>query len=415
MDSRKEPLFKQTEIGKIPENWEVEELGKLGEVATGKGTKKLESGKYPIIGANGILGFTNEYLEDEELIYTGRVGTIGRVNYQKKGKVWLSDNVLYFKTEKAELLRFIYYFLMRIDFSYLNVGSTQPLVKQSDFQKLLIATPKKGEELELIVKILSGLDSKIELNQRMNKTLQAIGQAIFKRWFVDFEFPNDEGKPYKSSGGEMVESEKGRVPNGWKVAEVNSFGKVVCGKTPPKSKKEFFGGDMPFIKIPDMHNQLFIINTEDTLTDKGRRYQANKSIPSNSICVSCIATVGLVSITAGESQTNQQINCIVPHEEFSMPYLFYTMKSLKRELKDLGSGGSATLNVNTSTFSSIRLIAPKADVMKEFYRIAAPLFAKIRANLFENRTLSQIRDSLLPKLMSGKIRVPVLKESMEVS
>jgi type I restriction enzyme S subunit len=293
---------------------------------------------------------------------------------------------------------------------YLNVGAIFDSLNCGDIPKFEIPVPSIPEQ-SAISNVLDALDSKIELNHQMNRTLEAIGHAVFERWFVDFEFPNEEGKPYKSSGGEMAESEKGEIPKAWRIGELSSFGKIVCGKTPPKVKKDFFGGNVPFIKIPDMHNQLFIIDTEDTLTDEGKRYQMNKNIPPNSICASCIATVGLVSITARESQTNQQINCIIPNEEFYLPYLFYTMKSLKRELEELGSGGSATLNVNTSTFSNIRVIDPKADVLEEFYKTTIPLLIKMRANLIESQTLSQIRDCLLPKLMSGKIRVPVTKEN----
>jgi type I restriction enzyme S subunit len=247
----------------------------------------------------------------------------------------------------------------------------------------------------------------------MNKTLEAVGEAVFKRWFVDFEFPNQEGKPYKSSGGQMVESERGEIPKGWSTKKLREFGKIVCGKTPPKSNKDFFGGCVPFIKIPDMHNQPFIIETEDSLTHEGELFQANKTVPSGSICISCIATVGLVSLTSRESQTNQQINCIIPYEESHRYYLFFVMKSLKKELEDLGSGGSATLNVNTNTFSDIQIIEPEQELVKAYHRITEPLLLKLRTNLFENRTLSQIRDSLLPKLMSGKIRVPITKEEME--
>jgi type I restriction enzyme S subunit len=153
--------------------------------------------------------------------------------------------------------------------------------------------------------------------------------------------------------------------------------------------------------------------TEDTLTDEGKRFQSNKTVPADSICVSCIATVGLVSITTNESQTNQQINCIIPYEEFYRYYLFFTMKSMKRELEELGGGGSATLNVNTNTFSEIQIVDPQKEILKMFHRMTEPLLLKLRANLIENYTLSQIRDCLLPKLMSGKIRVPLSRENTE--
>ncbi len=399
----------------IPEGWHRIPLGQIVTFQRGYDLplKEKKEGNYPIVASNGIIGYHNQFKAKGPGVTVGRSGNLGKPFFVEED-YWPHNTTLYVTEFHKSDPSFVYYFLKTLNLAAFNAGSAVPTLNRNHIHTLQVVIPREIREQRNIANTLSKLDKKIKLNCEMNATLEAIGQAVFKRWFVDFEFPNEEGKPYKSSGGEMVESEKGRIPNVWGVAELNSFGRIICGKTPPKASKEFFGGDVPFIKIPDMHNQLFIINTEDTLTDKGRRYQANKSIPPNSICVSCIATVGLVSITTRESHTNQQINCIVPHEEFFMPYLFYVMKSLKRELEDLGSGGSATLNVNTNTFSSIRLIAPKTDVMKEFCRITAPLLTKIRANPFENRTLSQIRDSLLPRLMSGKIRVPNNKEEVEI-
>jgi len=402
---KKELKWKETEIGKIPEDWELEELGKLGEVATGKRTKCSEYGEYPVIGSNGLMGYCNDYLEDENIIYTGRVGTIGKINYQKKGKIWLSDNVLYFKTRNAELLKFIYYFLKGIDFSYLNVGSTQPLVKQSDFKKLFIPVPKNEDELRLLAKTLYDIDSKIELNQQMNKTLEAIGQAIFKRWFVDFDFPDEEGKPYKSSGGKMTSSALEPIPENWKVDRLERFGKIVCGKTPSKSIKQYFGGAIPFIKIPDMHNKVFVTETEDSLTEEGARSQSNKTIPSGSICVSCIATVGLVSITSKDSQTNQQVNSIVPNRISHTYYLFYQMKSITDHLNNLASGGSTTLNLNTRIFSKMEILRPEETVLERFHGILKPLFDDMLTNQCQNHKLGLVRDTLLPRLMTGKTKV----------
>ena len=115
-------------------------------------------------------------------------------------------------------------------------------------------------------------------------------------------------------------------------------------------------------------------------------------------------------MTSKDSQTNQQINCIIPKTEFYRYYLFFTMKSMGKELNDLGSGGSATLNINTNTFSSIQIVEPEESVVRDFHRLIDPLLSKAQANLFENQTLTEIRDILLPKLMSGKIRVPLEKQ-----
>jgi len=437
-----EPKFKQTEIGLVPKDWDVKELQEVCALIyrypSFYGMEKFNDG-VPVIRGEHILPdgsisanwddywfvseeyskkFPKTILEKDDIIMSvrGNIGALAFVQREHEG-AQISPNVIRIKPDLKKIEpRFVYFALcLRQTRDFIlgtSSSSAVPAIRAADIKIARIPLPCRNEQRK-IADILSAIDDRVNLNIGINKNLEAIGQTTFKQWFVDFEFPNEEGKPYKSSDGEMAESEKGEIPKGWSTTELKNLGRIVCGKTPPKANKEFFGGNVPFIKIPDMHGRSFIINTEDTLTDEGERYQANKSVPANSICVSCIATVGLVSITTKKSQTNQQINCIIPHEEFFLSYLFYTMKSLRRELEDLGSGGSATLNVNTNTFSNIQLIAPKIELVKEFYRLTAPLLTRLRANLTENQILSQIRDCLLPKLMSGKIRVPVPKENVE--
>ena len=178
----------------------------------------------------------------------------------------------------------------------------------------------------------------------------------------------------------MIDSELGEIPEGWKVGKIKDLGDIICGKTPSKAIHDYFGGDIPFIKIPDMHDQVFIIKTEDSLTEQGANTQKNKFLPENSICVSCIATVGLVSITFKGSQTNQQINSIIPQSESYLEYLYFSLKAMKDDLIAIGGGGSATLNINTGTFSNIEIIYPNENILKRFHNIANPFFQKIRFN-----------------------------------
>jgi len=283
-------------------------------------------------------------------------------------------------------------------------SGTFPQITFTELSKLEISLPPLQEQ-KAIADTLSSLDDKIELNNKINSILEQISKAIFKHWFIDFEFPNEEGKPYKLSGGEFVDSEFGKIPKGWKICRLLDCGKVICGKTPPKSVKNYFGGNMPFVKIPDMHSNIFIIKTEDSLTEQGKKFQVNKTIPPETIIVSCIATVGLVSITSSEAQTNQQINSLIPFCKSSLYYLYFRLKDLKNYFKTIGSSGSATLNINTTIFSNIKVIMPKNDILEKFNDMVSPIFNYILANSKENITLTKIRDTLLPKLITGKIRV----------
>ncbi|MGX3067683.1 restriction endonuclease subunit S, partial [Ursidibacter arcticus] len=167
---------------------------------------------------------------------------------------------------------------------------------------------------------------------------------------------------------------------------------------------EFYGNDIPFIKIPDMHNSVFTTETTDYLSELGADTQKNKYIPRGSICVSCIATVGLVSIVAKNSQTNQQINSIIPNNMIWSEYLYLALSQpfMKKRMVDLASGGSATLNMNTTTFSKIEIIKPDGVIILKFWEKVYDLFQTIFYNDLENVRLGVIRDELLPKLLSGE-------------
>ena len=233
-------------------------------------------------------------------------------------------------------------------------------------------------------------------NRRRNDNLEQQVQALYKSWFIDFE-------PFKD--GKFIDSELGIIPEGWKILPLSSLGTIICGKTPSKSNKDFYDGNIPFIKIPDMHNKIFVSNSEDHLSDLGVNSQRNKTIPPYSILVSCIATVGLVCINTKVCQTNQQINTLIPYEDSYRIYLFLFLKSLREQLITLGSGGTTTLNVNTSQFSNLKIIVPDTKSLKAFSSIAESLFQRINNNCDTNYMLSNLRDMILPKLMTGELKI----------
>ena len=280
--------------------------------------------------------------------------------------------------------------------SSVKTGSVVRMVTKKNIEDYVFRCPPK-EVRDRISKLLWGLDRKIELNNKINADLEEMAQAIFKNWFVDFE-------PFKD--GKFVNSELGMIPEGWKVGCLGDMGAVVCGKTPSKSNSNYYEGDIPFIKIPDMHGNVFVENSEDRLTEEGSLSQIKKLIPPYSLMVSCIATVGLVSINTKPSHTNQQINTIIPHNKSALFYLYQYIKNNEELLKNMGRGGTTTLNVNTKSFSNIRLLIPSEIALEQFHRVVEGLFKKIELNLHESRTLSLLRDTLLPRLMSGDLEVP---------
>ena len=294
---------------------------------------------------------------------------------------------------------FLYYLLKynKDNIASQGSGTTFAEVSGKTMKEIEVMVPKETDDQRRIASILSSLDRKIELNNKINADLEEMAQAIFKNWFVDFE-------PFKD--GKFVDSELGMIPEGWKVGSLRDMGTIVCGKTPSKANSNYYGGNIPFIKIPDMHGNVFVEISEDRLTEKGSLSQIKKLIPPYSLMVSCIATVGLVSINTKPSHTNQQINTIIPYSKSALFYLYQHIKNNEEHLKNMGRGGTTTLNVNTKSFSNIRLLIPSEIALLQFHEIAEGIFKKIELNMQESRALSLLRDTLLPRLMSGELEVP---------
>ena len=376
-------------------------------------------------------------------------GTIGNLAFYKGENVILGKSACYINIKSDVDKNFIYYALKSSKFqNYIKSQATGSTIKNVSLKLLrdyVLELPDIIQQ-KRISKILSNLDEKINLNNQINQTLETIAQAIFKSWFIDFEpvrakiAAKQEGKDPERAAmcaisgkseaeleqmaaddfaelqataalfpDELVESELGTVPKGWSVQKIKDFGRVICGKTPSKSIAEYYGNDIPFIKIPDMHHDVFVLDSFEKLSEKGSNSQANKILPRGSICVSCIATVGKVIITHQPSQTNQQINSIVPDLPIYTYFLYFLMGEKERLFHDLASGGSATLNMNTSTFSNVDILMPNSKIIEAYDGVVSRIFDEILHNLKLSFLLSDMRDTLLPKLLSGELDVSDLQ------
>lgn len=325
-------------------------------------------------------------------------------------KFYFKDgNVTWFKNFKNNVnSKYIYYWikspLTQQKFINIAIGSAQKALTIDSLRKLDIYLPPL-EEQEKIANILSSLDDKIELNNEMNKTLEEMAQSIFKRWFVDFEFPNEEGEPYKSSGGEMVDSELGMIPKGWEVQCIGDIGNVITGKTPSAKVEGSYGDECNFITPRDITDSPIILNTERKLSSIGINNLKKNLVCKNSIGVSCIGSnLGEVYITGENSITNQQINTVVLDESHIYPYVYIYLKNMKNEFLNM-AGGSAVPIINKTSFSEINILMPDMYILNKFVQSTTCYFERIEENLKENESLIALRDSLFPKLMSGEIDI----------
>jgi len=328
-----------------------------------------------------------------------------------------------------------YYFRspkFRLEITAMSSLSTRASLNNEMLGRLKMTLPSLEEQAAIGV-ILKKFDDKIELNRRMNATLEAIARALFKSWFVDFDpvwenikrkegnarVPGRKGAEESAHPGAPAlpehilalfpdgfeDSELGPIPAGWRVGRVADLGEIVCGKTPPTRNPENYGTDVPFITIPDMHGKVFAPHTRKMLSRIGANTQVNKFLPKFSICVSCIATPGLVVITSEKSQTNQQINSVIPFREFSPFYCYELLNRLGDQIRSGGSGGSVFANLNKTRFSNINIVLAHPSQIDAFHELVEPLFEAMLANERESRTLAALRDTLLPRLISGELRV----------
>ena len=259
---------------------------------------------------------------------------------------------------------------------------------------------------ERIGEIFSALDKKIELNRRINQNLEAMAKQLYDYWFVQFDFPNEEGKPYKSSGGEMVWNEKLKrnMPKEWcamTIGEVEN--NIITGKTPSCADEDNFGGDIPFITIDDIRGNLFVFNSQRTLSTKGAESQTKKYLPSGSLSVSCIGTIGVMGFIAKLSQTNQQINSIVFENEHNREFVYFALKLYFENAK--AKTGNVFANMSKDEFASIKVVYSPKQILQEFHNKVVAIFDNIKNNIDEINALTKQRDELLPLLMNGQAMV----------
>lgn len=290
---------------------------------------------------------------------------------------------------------YIFYALSTLydKFVSLKNGGAQPNLNSRIIKTVKIPFPTLNTQHK-IAKILSSFDNLIENNQKQIKLLEEAAQRLYKEWFVDLRFPGHENT-------KIIDG----IPEGWSKKKLFKLGNIITGKTPSTSNTQYYGGNIPFVKIPDMHNCIYPIVTENSLTIEGANTQKNKFIPKNGIMVSCIGTVGLVNIAIEQCQTNQQINSIILKDKQDLYYTYSALKRIKTLLEGVGSNGATMTNVNKTKFGNLEILYPDEVLRRNYYDFCKPIFEKIYSLSLSITKLSRARDCLLPKLISGEVEV----------
>ena len=269
------------------------------------------------------------------------------------------------------------------------------------------------QEQKAIAHILSTLDDKIEVNNQINKTLENMAQAIFKQWFVDFEFPNEDGEPYKSSGGEMVESELGLIPKGWEVASLYDIADYINGTSFKKNEVNEFEG-IPIIKIVEIKNGYSKSTSfYNGTTNKAKKYYLRKRDILFSWSGNPETSIDIFIWSKEQGILNQHIFKVEPYD-YSKSYIYFLLKNFKSVFMDIASNKQTTGlgHVTVADLKRLKTPIPNEEILSEFIKISDVIIEKIFNNMQEIETLQSLRDSLLPKLLSGEIRVPLDEEGV---
>lgn len=257
-------------------------------------------------------------------------------------------------------------------------GSAREIFDWDEMCDVILPIPTIERQRE-IVSEYETLSRRIDLNNKMISRLEETAQTLYHKMFVDG-------------------IDKENLPDGWRMGYIKDFGTVITGKTPSTLDENNFGEYMQFVTIPDMHNNLFIHKTERMLSYKGANTQLNKTLPINTICVSCIGTSGLVSINTQICQTNQQINSIVINSYDNLYYLYLALKDLQNIIREFGMGGAVLNNLNKKDFEHLKILVPQKDIIISFQSKVYHLFELIKSKSKQQIFLNELRSILLARM-----------------
>lgn len=371
--------------------WKEVRLGDIATMQYGKlAPKKKDAGNVPIFTGYKNVGYTDKInCNKNTIVVVARgVGGCGDVKITNED-CYLTNLAISVSLNAQICVPMFFYYLHQLEnLSILNSGSAQPQITIESLTKYSFRIPSLDDQ-HRIASILSSLDRKIELNNKINADLEEMAQAIFKNWFVDFE-------PFKD--GKFVDSELGMIPEGWKVGTLADIAEITMGQSPAGNSLNenregmiFYQGSSDFsFRFPGIR----VFTTEP-----------KRLAVANSVLFSVRAPVGDINVAQEECCIGRGVASIKSKYGHDS-YLFYTMKSLHKLFDSFDGEGTVFGSINKKTLSAIQILLPSDGIVEQFNNIASSFDNRIRSLSEESSRLSLLRDTLLPRLMSGELEVP---------
>lgn len=380
-------------MGGVSMEWKEDVLGNVLEVKYGKDHKKLADGQYPVYGSGGLMRYVDSKLYDGPSILIPRKGTLNNIMFVES-PFWTVDTMFWsiINTDKVDP-KFLFYSICKRDFASMNVGSAVPSMTVNILNDIQISYPKNIEDQRRIASILSSLDRKIELNNKINADLEEMAQAIFKNWFVDFE-------PFKD--GKFVDSELGMIPEGWKVGRLTEIASYMNGlamqKFPPENNED----SLPVLKIKEL-GQGFCGTDSDRCSCN---IKDECKIHNGDVIFSWSGTLLVDVWCGGDCGLNQHL-FKVTSKDYPKWFYYYWTKHHLQEFIHIAKDKAVTMgHIKRGHLEEAMVAIPDNDSMEKAHELFEPLLSKMISLRLESSRLSLLRDTLLPRLMSGELEVP---------
>lgn len=411
--------------------WRSYALGDLAKFKYGKFLAKseLDDSGFDVFSGYGVVGYlpTYQFLEPQLLIVCRGEGGTGDVKMSPPKCSITNLSIVISPFEEKVTKKFLYWSLKACDTHRLRTGSAQAQIVIGSLEKQRLVIPTDRAEQDYLAGILSALDDRITLLRETNATLEAIAQALFKSWFVDFDPVHAKQQGRAPEGMDEAtaalfpdsfeESELGLVPKGWKARMMSDVSTVGIGKTPPRKEPHWFSEDskdVRWVSIRDMGSiGTYAAETSEFLTKEAvERFNVRK-VPDNTVLMSFKMTIGRVAITEGEMTTNEAIAHfkLAEEAEVTAEYIYLHVKQF--DFSTLSSTSSIADAVNSKTVREIPILVPSPEILAVFQNQADSLFKKLKNTQQQAQTLATLRDTLLPRLISGQLRLPEAEAPIE--
>lgn len=382
--------------------------------------REKRKGPYPYYGASGVVDFVDDYLFDGEYVLISEDGENLRsrktpIAFKASGKFWVNNHAHIVKGIEPFLNDWIVYYFSNTDINPFLTGAVQPKLSKENLLNIPIYLPDFSEA-KAITEILSSLDDKIELNNQINKNLEALAQAIFKRWFVDFEFPNKNGQPYKSSGGQMVQSELGEIPKDWSVCTFSNSVEAIRGLSYKGAGLVGEGEGIPMHNLNSVyegggykyeglkyysgefkeHHRIDPWDLIVTNTEQGHKYLL---IGYPAFVPKAMGANGIFSHHIYKVKA-------LPDSGITNQFLLYLIMTPNVRDQIIGSANGTTVNMlKIDGIQRPKFVKPNRESIHLFTNLISDIWEQLENSHLQNVNLAKLRDALLPKLVSGKITV----------